>query len=136
MIIIITIRDMQMATTISTKTHLLLSNLIMDISQLSSKPADLRHFCRGDATNFQVIKNKLIIFNLPTPSHVEEFFFNLFIYFWLCCVFVAAHGLSLIAASGGYSSLWCAGLSLWWLLLLWSMGSRHAGFGSCGTWAQ
>ena len=41
------------------------------------------------------------------------FFFNLlilFIYFWLRWVFVAAHGLSLVAASGGYSSLQCAGL--------------------------
>ena len=28
---------------------------------------------------------------------------NLFIYFWLCWVFVAACGLSLVAASGGYS---------------------------------
>ena len=25
------------------------------------------------------------------------------IYLWLCCVFFAAHGLSLVAASGGYS---------------------------------
>ena len=35
------------------------------------------------------------------------FFFNkfiyLFIYFWLCWVFVAARRLSLVAASGGYS---------------------------------
>ena len=51
----------------------------------------------------------------------------------LCCwVFVAACGLSLVAASGGYSSLQCAGFSLWWLLLLQSSGSRHAGFSSCG----
>ena len=28
---------------------------------------------------------------------------NLFIYFWLCWVFVAARGLSLVAASGGYA---------------------------------
>ena len=28
------------------------------------------------------------------------FFFNKFIYFWLLWVFVAAHGLSLVAASG------------------------------------
>ena len=27
-------------------------------------------------------------------------------------------GFSLVAASRGYSSLWCAGFSLWWLLLL------------------
>ena len=32
------------------------------------------------------------------------FFFKL-IYFWLHCVFVAAHGLSLVAVSGGYSWL-------------------------------
>ena len=64
--------------------------------------------------------------------------FILLIYFWLCWVFVAAHGLSLVAVSGGCSSLRCTGFSLRWLLLLWStgskhMGSRHAGFSSCGT---
>ena len=51
-------------------------------------------------------------------------------------VFVAAQGLSLVAVNRSYSSLWCAGFSLQWLLLLWSMGSRRAGFSSCGTWAQ
>ena len=61
---------------------------------------------------------------------------NLFIYFWLCQVFVAVRGLSLVAASGGYSSLQCAGFLLWWLLLLWSTSSRRAGFSSCGTRAQ
>ena len=35
----------------------------------------------------------------------------------------------------GYSLLWCAGFVLWWLLLLWSMGSR-AGFNCCGTQAS
>ena len=58
------------------------------------------------------------------------------IYLWLCWVFVAARGLSLLVASGGYSSLWCTGFSLWWLLLLQSTGSRHAGFTSCGTQAS
>ena len=43
---------------------------------------------------------------------------NLFIYFWLRWVFVAAPGLSLVAVSGGYSSWWCVGFSLWWLLLV------------------
>ena len=61
--------------------------------------------------------------------------FILFIYFWLCWVFVAACRHSLVVASGGYSSLQCVGFSLQWLLLLWSMGSRHAGFSSCGSWA-
>ena len=64
------------------------------------------------------------------------YFFNKFIYFWLRWVLVAVHGLSLVVASGGYSSLRCAAFSLQWLLLLWSMGSRRAGFSSCGTWAQ
>ena len=39
------------------------------------------------------------------------FFFN-FIFFGRCRVFVAEHRLSLVAASGGYSSLWCTGFSL------------------------
>ena len=51
------------------------------------------------------------------------YLFYKFIYLWLHWVFVAVHGLSLVAASGG-------------LLLLRSTGSRHAGFSSCGTWAQ
>ena len=58
-----------------------------------------------------------------------------FIYFWLRWVFVAAHGLSLVAASRGYSSLWCTGFSMRWLLLLRSMGSRRTGFSSCGMQA-
>ena len=49
------------------------------------------------------------------------FFFNefiyLFIYFWPCWVFVAAHGLSLVEANGGYSSLQWVGFSLRWLLV-------------------
>ena len=53
--------------------------------------------------------------------------FILFINFWLRWVFIAARGLSLVAARGDYSSLWCAGFSLQWLLLLWSAGSRHVG---------
>ena len=39
-------------------------------------------------------------------------------------VFVAVHRLSLVAESGGYSSLWDLGFSLQWLLLLWGVGSR------------
>ena len=62
--------------------------------------------------------------------------FILFIYFWLHWVFVAAHGLSLVAASGCYSCLQCAGFLLQWLLLLWSTGSRRVGFSGCGMWAQ
>ena len=49
---------------------------------------------------------------------------NLFIiYFWLRWVFVAVRRLSLVATSGGPSSLRCVGFSLRWLLLLRSTGS-------------
>ena len=77
------------------------------------------------------------------PVTIEPFFFffNKFIYlffylFWLCWVFVAAHGLSLVAASRGHPSLQCTGFSLQWLLLLCSMGSRCTDFSGCGAWAQ
>ena len=51
----------------------------------------------------------------------------LFIYFWLCWVFVSVRGLSLVAASGGHSSSRCMGLSLSQPLLMWSTGSRRTG---------
>ena len=62
-------------------------------------------------------------------------------FFCLCRVFVAACGLSLVAASGGYSSLRCVDFSLQQLLLLRSTGSRRTwasvvaarGLSSCGT---
>ena len=79
---------------------------------------------------------------MPDPPwlNVEErifFLINYFIYlFWLHWVFVAVCRLSLVVASGGYSSLQCAGFSSRWFLLLWSTGSRHAGVSSCGTRAQ
>ena len=66
---------------------------------------------------------------------INSFFYN-FIYFWLRWVLVATCGLPLVVASGGYSSLWCAGFSSQWLLLLRSTGSRCAGFSSCGTQTQ
>ena len=66
----------------------------------------------------------LYLFN---PSyHVFSFLkkIYLFIYLWLCCVFVSVRGLSLVAASGGHSSSRCTGLSLSRPLLLRSTGSR------------
>ena len=51
----------------------------------------------------------------------------LFIYLWLCWVFVSVRGLPLVAASGGHSSSRCAGLSLSRPPLLRSTGSRRAG---------
>ena len=58
---------------------------------------------------------------------MNTFFLNLFIYFWLCWVFVSVRGLSLVVASGGHSSSQCTGLSLSRPLLLRSTGSRCAG---------
>ena len=60
------------------------------------------------------------------------FFFNinLFIYlfiFWLRWVFIAACGLSLVGASGCYSSLWWVGFSLWWLLFVVEHGLQACG---------
>ena len=60
--------------------------------------------------------------------YLLSFFLNyLFIYFWLCWVFVSVRGLSPVAASRGHSSSRCAGLSLSRPLLLLSTGSRRAG---------
>ena len=67
----------------------------------------------------------------------SESFFCFVLFCWLLWVFVAAHRLSLVAASErGYSSLRCAGFSWQWLLALRSPGSRHVGLSSCSTWAQ
>ena len=70
---------------------------------------------------------------------MEVFTFYCFPY--LVIYLMAALGLrccvrSLVVESGGYSSLRCVGFSLQWFLLLWSTGSRRAGFSSCGMWAQ
>ena len=64
------------------------------------------------------------------------FFKNKFIYFWLHRVFIAVCGPFSSCGSRGYSSLRCAGFSLWWLLLLWSTGCRRASFSTCGTRAS
>ena len=85
---------------------------------------------------------RVVAFELSFEG-LEGFFFSFFfihlciyLFFWLHWVFVAVRGLSLVAASRGYSSLWCTGFSSRWLLLLWSTGSRRVGFSSCGTQAQ
>ena len=66
---------------------------------------------------------------LPPHTFFLNFFFiiYLFIYFWLCWVFVSVRGLSLVVASGGHSSSRCVGLSLSRPLLLQSTGSRRTG---------
>ena len=67
---------------------------------------------------------KFILFFLNVCLYYFKF---LFIYFWLCWVFLSVQGLSLVAASGGHSSSRCAGLSLSRPLLLRSTGSSRTG---------
>ena len=74
------------------------------------------------------------VHSLPHYLFVFINLFILFIFFWLHWVFVAACRLSLVSASRGYCSLRCVGFSSRWLLLLPSLGSRCAGFSSCGSW--
>ena len=71
------------------------------------------------------------------PRNTIFFFLKFYLFIsWLCWVFIALHGLSLVAMSESSSSLWPMGFSLQWLLLLWSTGFRCTGFSSCGTWAS
>ena len=76
---------------------------------------------------------QLLCVSLYFFSFVCFFLIYLFYLFLAAWVFVAACGLSLVAASRGYSLLWCMSFSLQWLLLLWNMGSRCTGFSSCGS---
>ena len=67
-----------------------------------------------------------VSFRMRKPLSAPFFFYKLrtflkiylFIYFWLRWVFVVARGLSLVAVSGGYSSLQCTGFLLRWLLFV------------------
>ena len=61
------------------------------------------------------------------------FFIFWFLIFWLWWVFIAAWGLFLVLASGGYSSAWFSGFAVW---VSWSTVSRHTGFSSCSAWTQ
>ena len=83
--------------------------------------------------NFYFITNSIncfFFFFLHTAWPSLVFLKNyLFIYLWLCWVFVSVRGLSLVVASKGHSSssLWCVGLSLSRPLLLRSTGPRCTG---------
>ena len=71
-------------------------------------------------------KNQITFLTFHFFFFLINLFIYLFIYFWLCWVFVSVRGLSPVAASGGLSSSRCAGLSLSWPLPLWSTSSRRA----------
>ena len=117
-------------------------NISKEINSASSISRLPRTRPRQQQCDCYTCMNTYILFQILFPfGYYKIFFFipylciHLFIYFWLCWVFVAARGLSLVVASGGYSLLWCVGFSLQWLLLLRSTGSRCVGFSSCSSWA-
>ena len=88
-------------------------------------------FSNKEISRLQSVAFDVFIFKRIALLKHDYFFFNkfvyLFIYFWLCWVFVSVQGLSIVAASGGHSSSRCAGLSLSRPLLLRSTGSRRTG---------
>ena len=88
------------------------------------------HYLEPGISEVQAVSLFFFFFNFFSFNvHLNYTLFNfyLFIYFWLCCVFVSVRGLSPVAASGGHSPSRCAGLSLSWPLLLRSTGSSRAG---------
>ena len=81
---------------------------------------------------------------LSKEKVLDFFFFNIFyiIYFWLCWVFIAAHGLSLVWTVG--ATLHCSvrashhgGFSCYrtWALGMWSSVVVARRLSSCGSWA-
>ena len=76
---------------------------------------------------FLIVTESQEVFLKSSLHFFSQNFIYLFIYLWLCWVFVSVWGLSLVAASGGHSSSQCAGLWLSWPLPLRSTGSRRAG---------
>ena len=119
-------------------------------SLTSSRSSPVTLFKTATLPRCTPLPSFLALFFYPTSSDLlrtlltPAIFFSLiykFIYLFILFIFgcvgsLLLCGLSLVAVSGGYSSLWCVGFSLSWLLLLRSMGSRHAGFSSCGMRAQ
>ena len=89
---------------------------------------NFRSFHNETAWMLYVEEDAVYLSDLYIHIYIFNTFILFIIIFWLCWV--------LVAASRGYSSLRCAVFSLRWLLLLRSMGSRPAGFSSCGARAQ
>ena len=113
--------------------HHLPRNLSISILKLKNKKPKKPKNCQQAKLDIVMVFLLFFICNFITiliKILTAFFFFNfyaLFIYFWLCWVFVSVCGLSLVAASGGRSSSPCAGLSLSRPLLLRSTGSKRAG---------
>ena len=61
---------------------------------------------------------------------------SLYLFIWLCWIFLAVWGLSLFVLHGSYSPAVVCGFLISVASLLQSMGSRHVGFSSCGSRAS
>ena len=74
----------------------------------------------------------------------QVFFLKVCCFFFNKCIYLFLAALGLHCCARAFSScgeqgllfVVIRGLLIGWLLLLWSTGSRHAGFSSCGTQAQ
>ena len=66
----------------------------------------------GDTSSGPILNLSILLSDQQKSCFLKKFIYFYLFYFWLPWVFVAAHGLSLVAVSRGYSSLWCAGFSL------------------------
>ena len=77
---------------------------------------------------FSMCDSREVTLSLPQNTLLGWFFFG--------CVGSSLLHASLVGASGDYSSLWCTGFSLRWLLLLRSMGSRVHGLQLLGRAAS
>ena len=71
-------------------------------------------------------------------SHLYVFFgeMSVYLFIWLCWIFLAVWGLSLFVLHGSYSPAVVCGFLISVASLLQSMGSRHVGFSSCSSRAS
>ena len=69
--------------------------------------------------HWSIFKEKKYIYTV----FLVFFFFKIYLFSWLCWVFVPTHRLSLVVTNWGYSLLMVHGLFIMWLLSLQSTGS-------------
>ena len=114
------------------------TNILLHISWYMCLRIFLRYMPRGGIAKMSI--TCMFNFTLACLMPKDFLFFSFFLSFFF--FFLAA--LSLLCCARAFSSCgeWrllfvvVHGLPLQWLLLLWSTGSRCAGFSSCSTQAQ
>ena len=73
-------------------------------------------------------------YNLTWFFFLSFLLFKKIIYFWLCCVFVATYGLSLVVVRGGCSIVAVHGFIIAVASFVAEHGLYSVGFNSCGAW--